>query len=298
LFQELRLPEPTLQSILERLLREEESKLAARHTGYGSAHAPFSHTLSGEAVDAMMDADREGKYYTVSQYFKAVIEDYCRQSPSRREELYFADFFATLRGAIANQQQLDICNRKNVRYQVHPYKILTDPNGSCHYLVCYARTKKQPIHKKAPFSFRISHLSAVRSTGAQAFLSEKERTVLEDALQNQGVQFLMSSCETVKVKLTPKGIQKLNRHATLRPLQECPPVGNVYTFRCTETQAEYYFLKLGDDAEILEPARLRDRFAKLHTRAAAAYAGNDSAASSCKGNGKPADFPENTEKTE
>ena len=249
-------------------------------------------------MDVISDARRESKYYTVAQYFKAVIEDYCRQSISRREAIYFADFFSTIRDAIDHHQQLDICNRSRVRYQVHPYRIMSDPQSSYHYLICYARSKNQQISKKAPYSFRINQLSIVRNSEKEAFLSEKDQKELDAAVQTQGIQFLMSQCKTVKVQLTPKGVQKLNRHATLRPLQAGDPDGDIYTFYCTEVQAEYYFLKLGDDAKILEPARLRKRFSQLYTRGAALYAEPKEAGSSQKGNGKSVICAETPKKAE
>lgn len=276
LFAPLRLSDSALHQVIARLLSEEEQQLTQQHTGYESAHKAVSHTLSEDAVDAILDAKAESKYYTVAQYFKAVIEDYCRQSISERETVYFADLFSTIRDAIDNHQQLELCNRNRVRYQVHPYRIIADPQSTYHYLVCYARSKNQQISKKAPYCFRINQLSSVRNSGTAAFLSEKDKKDLDAAVRTQGVQFLVGQCKTVKVQLTQKGVQKLKRYATLRPLQVGDPEGDIYTFYCTELQAEYYFLKLGDDAKILEPAKLRRRFAQFYATGAALYAADAS----------------------
>lgn len=271
LFANLSLSKQQISNVIFCLLNEKKALLQAQHTNYESAHAPFSHTLSEDAVTAIYAAEQESKFYSVAQYFKAIIEDYCRQSLSRREELYFADHFATIRSAIENGNQLAVCNSKNVRYLVHPYKIMTDPQGTAHYLVCYARTPKQDQDQKTPCSLRICHLNSVRSLGAKAFLSEEKRKYLDTAIHEQGVQFLVGTSKQIRVRLTPRGVQKLNRYSTLRPPQCCAPEDDIYTFNCTETQAEYYFLKLGEDVQILSPKRLRTRFARLHTRAAAAY---------------------------
>jgi hypothetical protein len=241
---------------------------------------------------------REGEFYTPAQYFRAVIEEYCRKSVLEREAIYFQERLALIRQAIAEQTQLEVCNFSGVRYLVHPYRLLEDPLCTAHYLACYGRTGQQGVLQKTPCSFRIGNLKQIKKIGQKAFISAADRERLEQMIQTQGIQFLVGKAKDIKVKLTPRGVAKLNRHSTLRPICTERTQDGIFTFCCTETQAEYYFLKLGDDAEILEPARLRERFAKLHTRAAAAYAGNESAASSRKGNGKPADSPENTEKPE
>lgn len=294
----LQLPRATVSSILSRLLREDEEALVARHTAYECAHDAITHKLSDEEAQLLLDARSESKYYTPSQYFKAVIEDYCRQNIAQREQIYFADLFTTIRDAIERKQQLDICNRNRVRFLVHPYRLLTDPQSSYHYLVCYARPKGRSIRAKAPYTLRINQLSSVRNTGEQAFLSEKDRKDLDEAVSTRGIQFLVQPCQVIQVQLTPKGVQLLNRHATLRPPQSAPPQGDVYTFACTKIQAEYYFLKLGAEAKILSPASLQKRFAQLYTRGANLYAPSVPEDASRDGNGIPQNTGEKPEKEE
>lgn len=272
LFQDLQLSDKSREDVIDRLLQEEKSTLIHRHTNYSCARSPFAHKLTQSAVNALMDASEESTYYSPPQYFKAVVEDYCRQSAAKRERIYFSDFFTTMQSAIDRQQQLDITCHDGSRYKVHPYQLLTDQQSSYHYLVCYARTKDQTIKEKTPYSFRINQLTSVRCTEAHSFLSQDDRDKLDDAVLHKGVPFFMQPSMSIKVQLTPRGVRQLKRHATLRPQQSAPPEGDVYTFQCTSIQAEYYFTKLGADAKILEPASLRTRFARLYSRAAAVYA--------------------------
>ena len=294
----LQLPRTTVCKLLEQLLEEEKNTLTARHTTYECAHSAIAHKLSDEVAQVLWDARGEGEFYTPSQYFKAVIEDYCRQNIAQREQIYFADLFATIRDAIERKQQLDIRNRNGVRFLVHPYRILADPQSSYHYLVCYARPKDRSIRSKLPYTLRINQLSSVRNTGEKAFLSEQDRKDLDTAVSTRGIQFLVQPCQVIRVQLTPKGVQLLNRHATLRPPQIAPPQGDVYTFSCTKIQAEYYFIKLGAEAKILSPASLQKRFAQLYARGAALYAPTENEAAFQNGNGFPPNSGEKTEKEE
>lgn len=255
------------------LLNHEREALVKRQSAYEKAHEPFLHTLS-DAVAETLNSDsvrQESKYYSIAQYFRGVIEDYCRMPMIEREAVYFREHFDRIQQAIASAVQLEITSFSNTRYLVHPYQVLKDPVCTAHYLACYGRTSQQTIRQKMPQSFRIANIKQIRLTNVPAFISKADRESLDLQIREQGVQFLAGQTKEIQVRLTPQGIRKLNRHSTLRPVCVAQTSDGVFTFRCTETQAEYYFLKLGADAEILMPARLRRKFKRMHEQAAANY---------------------------
>lgn len=45
----------------------------------------------------------------------------------------------------------------------------------------------------------------------------------------------------------------------------------ILTFECTEQQLEYYFIKFGENTEILTPLSLRKRFIEIHENALKHY---------------------------
>lgn len=74
----------------------------------------------------------------------------------------------------------------------------------------------------------------------------------------------------IHVRFTKAGVYKYRRQTHLRP----PLVreqDDVYVFRCTTAQAEFYFFKFGRDAEILLPVDLRERFKSMYEAAANTY---------------------------
>ena len=70
------------------------------------------------------------------------------------------------------------------------------------------------------------------------------------------------------------GKRMFDRMIFMRPRpKDITPVENgfIYTFDCTQRQADYYFFRFGVDAEILEPQDLREKFATKHKCAADLY---------------------------
>ena len=259
---------------IKQLLKHECQQLKAKAESYKPAHKPFVHTISVAVIDLFDQGTfgEEAVYYSFPQYFRAVIEDYCRLPVLQREKLYFQEVFALIQCAIDGKKQLEVCSFSGIKYLVHPYKILSDPLCTAYYLACYARKKGKNIREKIPCSFRIANLRQLRLYhDNDAFLGQPDQKRLEDAISSQGAQFLTGQAEQICVRLTPQGIQKLSRYRTLRPICTEQTADGIYTFRCTEVQAEYYFLKLGADAQILSPASLRNKFSRMYHRAAENY---------------------------
>lgn len=263
--------------VIKKLLQREKAAFLEKQDDYDKAHKSFLHTLSVQVTEVIeSEAVRaESEFYTIPQYFKAVIEEYCRKPLIQREMIYFKNHFEVIQQAIEQNKQIEVCNYSNSKYLVHPVTIMPDALSSANYLVGYARKPQQNIGQKGQSSFRIANLKSVRQTGKDAFLSKEEKSRIDKAIYNQGVQFLVGETKTIQIKLTPKGIQKYNRHSTLRPIYIEKTDDGIYTFNCTETQAEYYFMRLGADVEILSPTRLRNKFKKMHSNAVKAYEDTD-----------------------
>ena len=126
-----------------------------------------------------------------------------------------------------------------------------------------------------PCSFRISALDSIKAEKSKsAFLKEERRKELSQIISSRGVQFMCGGEEEVCVRLTEAGKVKLQRQIHLRPVL-VNHGEDVFVFRCTAAQAEFYFFKFGADAEILKPAPLRERFKEMYERAFFTYRDND-----------------------
>lgn len=140
------------------------------------------------------------------------------------------------------------------------------------YLVGYSKRYDHPEDEARPVSFRISALSSVKlEKSKRAFLPAEKWKQLRQIISNRGVQFLASGEENIRVRLTEGGKEKYRRQIHLRPVYIGDPEGDVYVFDCTPAQAEFYFFKFGQDAEILQPSDLREKFIALYRNALHTY---------------------------
>ena len=162
----------------------------------------------------------------------------------------------------------------NSSYLVKPYEITADTILTHLYLSGYsaADPTNHPYDFK-PAPFRISRISKKPkvSENVEEPLTPEEIRQLEKDIKEKGIAFLLSDFTTAKVKFTKNGLWKLQSQSYLRPVSIEKESELVYLIKATELQLEAYFLKFGKDVEILEPANLRDRFARHYQDAAALY---------------------------
>ena len=104
-------------------------------------------------------------------------------------------------------------------------------------------------------------------------MNEEKRRQLAQTVVSRGVQFMSSEEEEIQVRLTSGGKVKYQRQVHLRPtlVKRTGPKEDIFVFRCTAAQAEFYFFKFGADAEVIQPLRLREKFITLHRNALKIY---------------------------
>ena len=218
----------------------------------------------------------EQKYYARrGEYIKNVIEEYARLPYIQRERVYFASFIEEIEKAIQKERQLRIVTDRNRIYSIYPYKILSDPLSTANYLVGYSKRYHCPEDEKRPLTLRISALQSVRlERSKSAFLKKSEQKNLVRLIASRGVQFMGSDEEKIQVRLSEQGKFKYRRQIHLRPTLVERLGEDVFVFQCTQTQAEFYFFKFGEDAEIIQPEGLRENMAAMYERAAEIYRRN------------------------
>lgn len=127
-----------------------------------------------------------------------------------------------------------------------------------------------------PVSFRVSRIKEIKRSHARSGkITEKQKYEIDKKLQTDGVQFLLQDAEPICIKLSGNGKKLYESTAHLRPpflTRVKGADGNwLYTFQCTQLQAEYYFFKFGPEAEVLSPLALRSRFANRYEDARTIY---------------------------
>ena len=140
-----------------------------------------------------------------------------------------------------------------------------------HYLIGYT-TNHEPRKQLQSFSCRVSNLQKVKVLEEHSFISSEKQGKLEQELIQKGAQFMSGTITTVKIALSDRGIQKYKRMLHLRPnYVSISDDGHVYTFNCSLNQIEFYFFKFGEDAVILTPVELREKFQDMYKKAYQQY---------------------------
>jgi len=224
----------------------------------------------------------EETYYGTKpgHYVRALIEEYTRLPYYQREEIIFKDILQKITDAINSHYCLKIINKKGIRLLMKPYKIVTDPLSMYHYIVGYIVVPPNYTSDSTSLteqtkvqSIRISRLTDVEIQHYQpAIITEFEEQQILDEIEQKGVQFVSGEGSRIKVWLSDYGIKKYNSQIHLRPVGEIDKENcHIYTFECTEAQALYYFFSFGQDAKILCPSSLVEKFKNTYSNALELY---------------------------
>ena len=228
-------------------------------------------TLQIGSLDYLNECEEEKYYASCSEYIKNLLEEYARLPYIEREEVIFSEYIKEINAAIKNGNQVKITTMPGKDYQVAPYEIMQDPLATSNYLVGYCIPEGESKAKKYPCSFKICTMKKVKERRSmRAGLTEADKDNLRKAIARRGVQFLLGEETEIKVRLSQEGCRKYRSFINLRPLVESVD-GDIYTFHCTEKQAEAYFFKFGKDAEIIVPGTLRNKMLNAYKNAILKY---------------------------
>lgn len=267
----------TKEAMIEQLLQQERSRILERVRNYQKG-CGFKFHLSGENAGLLLNGafPDEAVYQRPMRYFKAVIEEYAEKSFLEREAIVYQQLLQTLQNCI--DSELFLCvTTGGTRYEVKPYRIMSDSESLYHYLVGISSPADASGEEPKIASFLVSRITGVRCyarSHRSGHITERERERIQEKLKKEGVSFLIGSEEEITVRLSDEGMQRFNQLIHLRPVPcsaEQTADGTVLVFRCTRHQAKKYFFPFGSEAEILSPEALRAEFAADYQRAAERY---------------------------
>ena len=222
--------------------------------------------------------DEKGYYGgQIGKFYKAVLEEYARKSYYEREYIVLRELINEIELNIAASKLIIVTLRgpKKRRFEVRPYSISSDPLKSFHYLVGLSKEINSPQSPEKIASFRVSRVAEVKTSAKRSGkITNDQKKSIKDKIENVGVQFLTQESEVIRVRLNADGKHDFERQASLRPhAMRVEAAGDnwIYTFGCSLMQAEYYFFKFGNKAEILEPLELRQLFISKYESAVNSY---------------------------
>ncbi len=200
---------------------------------------------------------------TLSEYFRNMFASYAALPQDKRELIVFKKQYDAVTKAIKEKKRVFITTRWgfNQKIDCAPYGI-ANSKEELHCYVLAATRSCNPI--------RLSRIVSVTQLAVNAEFTQKQIDLFEK-MKTYGPQFIYAPDEEeVLVELTAKGIDKFKRIYVHRPV----PVkveNNYYYFNCSHSQIVQYFVRLGADARIVYPARVRDQIFNFHRRALDRY---------------------------
>jgi hypothetical protein len=253
--------------ILNYNLEGDINKFSSRNKDVVYKYRPSREVIANICVENVI----EPPPFTIGIYLKALVEEYALLPYYKREEIFFKDRVDDINDCIEAGYSLKISYRGN-NLIVIPYKIEQDKWSSFNYLL--AATKDNGI--LTPYNARIAFIEKLdKVRKKEPPLTKQEKGHLEKDKKKKGIQFIRDETGIIKVLLTKVGQNMYKHMLFLRPnftdIKKTDTNEAIYSFNCTERQIEYYFVKFGKEAIVLEPVELRDRIYKIYEDAVESY---------------------------
>ena len=200
---------------------------------------------------------------TVSEYFRSMFSSYAALPQDKRELIIFKQQYDAVLKAIKEKKRIFITTRwgYSQKTECAPYAV-ANSKEEMHCYILVANKSCSPI--------RLSRIVSVTQLATDAGFTQKQIELFEK-MKTYGPQFIYGANEEeVLVELTARGINKFKRIYVHRPI----PVkveNNYYYFNCSHFQIVQYFIRLGADAKIIYPQRVRDQIYNFHRRTLARY---------------------------
>ena len=277
--------------IIKELQNHEEKRLLMLKKQYLSSELKKSKKfyLKNEVKELLIHAMKNGEdkdYKRPGQYLTAIVEEYVHKPYLERERIFCADLIQEIDSCIRKKKSLNVTTTSLKHYYMFPLRIETDPMSMYHYVIGYSVPKESVpdyaseeekekifLSNKKACAFRLSNISVVEDTPLNnCTLTKTDISELNKKVKQQGIQFLLSSPDRIRVKLSEEGVQQYSQNFHLRPqYTSIIEEENIYIFDCPADQIKFYFFKFGEKAEILDPPELRAYFQNEYQKAFMQY---------------------------
>ena len=279
----------SMDRTIEKLTAAYVEKLREKSTSYAKGKGE-KFRLNQENFSYLTDEDSECQeelfYSSIGQYLKALFEEYASLTHLQREAVYYRSVLETIQQAFDSNSAVRVTHVRGFQFEFQPYRVLSDLSSTYHYLIGYSTplnmdidydVTNQPVPcRTRPATMRISNIADAKVVRRKSGkLTARQKEELKTILNDNGPQFMADDTHEIHIHLTPDGISRYNYQLALRPEYTKIIEPDIYVFRCSERQIEYYFFNFGKDAEILKPENLRKHFARRYREAAEGYKKTD-----------------------
>lgn len=204
---------------------------------------------------------------TLSGYLRSLISSYVHMPQDKRERIIFRDIYSLIDKAILNNKKIYFVIKrydKETKHTVSPFTVENSKEELFNYLLA--------DKDGTPLSFRMSRIKNLTALNESVSFSSLSLDSFQKMIKN-GPQFTYTKEEKdlIKIKLTDTGKLKYTRIYLHRPSYIDIEDDDIYVFDCSYLQAIQYFERFGEDAIVIKPQDLRDRFEIFYNRARKAY---------------------------
>lgn len=197
-------------------------------------------------------------------YLNALFEEYAKLTPALREQTFFKQYSTVLNIAtLVEKCMVVITTINNKKILINPYQIITDSTNTSSYLVG-TKSKDNKV-----IAFRLKNIINI-TLDKTSDIDKTNFNTIDQLIKERSIALINGELKSYKVKLTSDGINTYNKTLNMRPKVKFIE-NDIYTFDSTDFQMINYFIKFGENVEILEPIELRDYFIIHYKKALSIY---------------------------
>ena len=192
---------------------------------------------------------------SLSQYFREMFISYASKKQDKRESIIFKDMYEKARFALESKKRIILSTLKGESYYFEPYSLQNTKEELYNYLIGIIVTKNNNRFIATRKLYKVSNIEILED---DVSFSKEEIKLLDKTIEN-GAQVPINKEEISVVELTKNGKKLFNDMYLNRPIP-LKIEDNKYFFDCSTIQIEFYFFKFGEDAKILQPSFLVQKF--------------------------------------
>lgn len=216
-------------------------------------------------------------------FISKVLDKYASLTYSEREKIYFNDTWRVIDASIKNKTTFIYKEGSTLKYYL-PYKVSVSNIAPYNYILF--KTWLQNSKKLTEPKLTCKRLLKINAKNIEFFdpnrntykITPADIESYEKMLKDKDIMFVSENNIEAKIRISKEGIRNYKSRTHMRPIptkiEDCNDNGKgskIYTFNCSESQLKFYFLCFGREAEVLEPAKLRETFEKHYRKAFELY---------------------------
>lgn len=240
----------------------------------------FQLLINGKVQDKLKSIEQDvnkNDFEYLKDFIESALYRYAELTYCEREAIYFGETVKKINNCLISSKPytLKFNFPKDTIVEMKPFKLMTDHSNTFNYLIGMVSQNDGSEKSWAIASFRLQRIKNLDDTLNFFKWEKSELKAIQNAIKApDSIPYLSFKPVRAKVRLTEKGIYLYKSVIMFqRPhyTRISPDDKHIFEFECSEYQLHNYFIKFGEDAEIIEPVNLRKTFMEMHKKALKMY---------------------------